>query len=81
MSQDTDIPTKIIKQNSDIFASFICKSFNNMVDSSTFPAPFKLVHITLVFKKGSNNSKENYRPVSILPNISKDYERCMYKQK
>ena len=50
-SQDTDIPTKIIKQNSDIFASFVRKSFNNMIDSSTFPAPLKLAHITPVFKK------------------------------
>ena len=79
-SQDTDIPTKVIKQNSDIFASFICKTFNNMVDSSTFPAALKLAHITPAFKKGSKNSKENYRPISILPNISKIYERCMYKQ-
>ena len=33
-----------------------------------------------VFKKDSKNSKENYRPVRILPNISEIYERCMYKQ-
>ena len=79
-SQDTDIPTKVIKQNSDIFASFICKTFNNMVDSSTFPAALKLAHITPAFKKGSKNSKENYRSISILPNISKIYERFMYKQ-
>ena len=26
-SQDTDIPTKVIKQNSGIFASFMCKTF------------------------------------------------------
>ena len=57
LPQDTDIPTKIIKQNSDIFASFMCKSFNNMIDSSTFPAAFKLEHIMTVFKKGSENSK------------------------
>ena len=68
-SQDTDIPTKVIKQDSDIFVSCICKSFNNMIDSSTFPAPLKLAHTMPVFKKGSQNSKENYRPVSILPNI------------
>ena len=79
-SRDTDIPTKVIKQNSDIFVSFICKTFNNMVHSSTFPAALKLAHITPPFKKGSKNSKENYRPISILPNISKIYERCMYKQ-
>ena len=51
-----------------------------MIDSSTFPAALKLAHITPVFKKGFKNSKENHRPVSILPNISKFYERCMDKQ-
>ena len=80
LSQDTDIPTKIIKQNTNILAPFICKSFNNMADSSTFSAALKLAHITTVFKKGPKNSKENYRPVSIFPNISKIYDRCMYKQ-
>ena len=30
--------------------------------------------------KKSKLSKENYRPVSILPNISKIYERCLYDQ-
>ena len=68
-SQDTDIPTKIIKQNLDNFASFICKSFNNMIDSSTLPAALTLAHITPVIKKVSKNSKKNYRPISILPNI------------
>ena len=31
-------------------------------------------------KKGSRTDKENYRPVSILPNVSKIYERCLFKQ-
>ena len=79
-SQVADIPTKIIKQNLDIFASFICKTLNNIVHSSTFPVAFKLDHITHSFKKGSKNPKKNYRPISILSNNSKTYERCMYKQ-
>ena len=29
----------------------------------------------------SNLSKKNYRPISILPSISKIYERCLYDQK
>ena len=33
-----------------------------------------------LIKKGSPNDKENYRPVNILPNISKIYERCLFKQ-
>ena len=79
-SQVADIPTKIIKQNLDIFVSFIWKTFNNIVDSSTFPAAFKPAHITPAFKKSSKNPKKNYRPISILSNNSKTYERCMYKQ-
>ena len=51
-----------------------------MVDSSTFPAALKLVHITLAFKKGFKNSREKYRPISVLPKVSKIYERYMYKQ-
>ena len=40
----------------------------------------KNANITPVFKKGHRNSEINYRPVSILPNLSKIYERCLYKQ-
>ena len=50
-----------------------------MTDVSIFPISLKLVNITPVYKKGSKNSKENYRPLSILPNISKIYERCLFK--
>ena len=31
-------------------------------------------------KKGSRTDKENYRPISILRNISKIYERCVFNQ-
>lgn len=41
-SQDTDVPTKVIKINTDIFTDFIC---------SFFPYILKLVQVTPVFKK------------------------------
>ena len=33
-----------------------------------------------MYKKGTKTSKDNYRPVSRLSNISKIYERLMFKQ-
>ena len=79
-SHDNDIPTKIIKENADIFSlEFICMSVDHSIDNNIFPSTLKLANITPVFKKGSANSKENYRPVSILPNLSKIFERCMFK--
>ena len=32
-----DIPTKVIKENYDIFATCITENFNNMIESSVFP--------------------------------------------
>ena len=51
-SQEDDIRTKIIKENSDIFSNFICQSFNNMIDVCIFPASLKLANIKLCIKKG-----------------------------
>ena len=33
-----------------------------------------------VFKKDNSTDRNNYRPISILPNISNIFERCMYQQ-
>ena len=50
-----------------------------MIDVCIPPTSLKLANITPVYKINSKNSKENCRPVSILPNISKIYERCFLK--
>ena len=78
--QQGDIPTKIIKENCDIFKVFITNNVNNCIETSTFPQELKLADVKPIFKKDSRNDKENYRPISILPNISKIYERCLYEQ-
>ena len=36
--------------------------------------------IAPVHKKGAKSSKDNYRPVSILSNLSKIYEKLLFKQ-
>ena len=78
--QDTDVPTKIIKENGYIFADFIHATINTTINKNEFLIYLKLADVISVFKNGSNNSKHNYRPISILKNISKVYERVMFKQ-
>ena len=78
--QDIDIPTKIIKDNANIFADILLASFNDSVEKSNFSSSLKKANITPVFKQGDRNSKDNYRPVSILPNMSKIFERCIFRQ-
>ena len=69
--QESDIPTKIIKPNSDIFTEVIYKELNRGLEVG---------NVTPAYKKGNRSEKGNYRPVTILPNISKVFERCIYKQ-
>ena len=80
VSQQSDIPTKIVKQNSDYFAEYFYENINQCISKSVLPSDLKLADVTPVYKKKSKNSKDNYRPVSILSNISKIYERCTYDQ-
>ena len=77
-TQQGDIPTKIIKDNKDLFPYFISASFNNAVNRGVFPSELKQADIKSIYKKESRNEKEIYRPVSVLPNLSKIFERCMY---
>ena len=79
-TQDSDIPVKVLKENADFFAEYFYIFFNEAIESSKFPSSLKQANITPVFKKGSRNQKENYRPVSILPIISKIFEKILSKQ-
>ena len=78
--QSTDIPIRVLKENADIFAGYFCGFFNESIKKSTFPSILKNTNITPVFKRGYRGSKENYRPVSILPVISKILEKLLCKQ-
>ena len=75
--QDSDIPIKILKENADFFADYIYLQFNKAVDSSKFADFLKSADIAAAFKQGSQNKKENYRPISILPLISKNFEKII----
>ena len=79
-TQITDIPIKTIKENYDIFGDFIFSNLNCCINTSSYPSLLKRADITPVHKKDSKSEKNNYRPVSILSNISKVYERIMFKK-
>ena len=74
------IPSKIIKENIDLFSVKLSNDINDSIDKTLFPSNLKLADITPAHKKGNKTDKSNYRPISILPAMSKVFERVMYKQ-
>ena len=51
-----------------------------MITTGIFPDSFKISKITPLFKKGDVSLLSNYRPISLLPTISKIFERILYNQ-
>ena len=54
--------------------------FNSCIDICKFPDELKLADIIPSFKKGSSTDKGNYRPISLLPVVSKVFERLLANQ-
>ena len=76
-----NIPTKLLKEVSDICAPALNDIWNNeIITQKCFPNNLKLADVTPVFKKEDASLLKNYRPVSVLPAVSKIYKRIMQKQ-
>ena len=66
---------RFLKVSSNIIARPLTHIFNLGIRQTKFPNIFKVAKVTPIFKKGVKNDKNNYRPISILPVLSKVYER------
>ena len=78
--QSNDIPTKLIKSFSGFFSDYIYINLNKCIKDGEYVEDFKKAEVRPLSKKDGRKEKSNYRPVSILSNVSKVYERCLYDQ-
>ena len=75
-----NIPAKILNENVDICGPFISRFNNISLTESSFPNSLKKADIIPVHKKEDKFNVSNYRPNSILPSISKVFEKMLYDQ-
>ena len=78
--QKDNIPPNILKDNKDICSTFLINDVNKCIDKGMFPINLKNADISPLFKKNDRSLKLNYRPVSILPTLSKIYEKVFFMQ-
>ena len=64
----------------DICCEILYSECNKPIELSQFPACMKMADVTSVYKKDSRSLKDDYNLVNILHNLSKLFEKCLYKQ-
>ena len=74
------ISVDTLKSTVDIHLRFITNSINLSIEKGCFPEKLKLAEVSPIFKKEDDLDKKNYRPVSVLPHVSKVFEKIMYHQ-
>ena len=79
-SVENDIPAKILIGSCGITSPFLSEIYNKSKNHADFPMALKLADVIPVHKKDEKNIMKNYRPISLLPIISKLYEKIMYNE-
>ena len=74
------ILAKLLKVSADILAPSLTAQINNNIATSCFPTELKTAQVIPVYKKKDPLDKAKYRPVSILPALSKIFERRLADQ-
>ncbi len=54
--------------------------FNSITDRGEIPTQLKTAIVTPIYKSGSRNDMNNYRPISVLPIVSKIMEKIVAYQ-
>jgi len=69
-----------LKDAAIIIAKPLCQVINLTLKSGLVPTDWKIGKVTPVFKSGSKNDIDNYRPITVLPVCSKVFEKCVHHQ-
>ena len=79
-SKSDNILSKVIKEFGTFFGDFLSKNFNSCLKTGSFPEESKCAEVVPIYMENDKMDKSNYRPIRLLSNISKVYERCMQEQ-
>ena len=74
------ISAKLLKDAAPVIAPSLAILFNRSLTSGFFPSSWKIGRVTALYKQGDRMNVNNYRPITILPIISKLLERAVHDQ-
>ena len=71
------ISCKFLKQHSNVLVPHLTKIFNDCLKHGIFPDSLKRSEVCPIYKNGDRSRINNYRPISILPALSKILEKII----
>ena len=71
---------KFLKDGAHVLAQPISQLCNLSIKLNSFPRSCKIAKVKPLFEKGSQADPQNYRPISLLPLLSKIIERIVHDQ-
>lgn len=72
------VSTKALKCVINLIVSALTKCINNCLDNGIFPDSMKVAKVSPIHKTGPKYDPYNYRPISVLPVISKIFEKVLH---
>ena len=79
-SRIDEIPSSVLKSTPDNILQALAHSFNLSLSCGEYISAFKIAKVVPVFKKGNPTEVSNYRPISLLPVMSKVLEKIMHRR-
>ena len=79
-NKSSDISTRILQIFKYTLSPTLAILFNNCIYAGVFPDILKIARVIPLFKSGDRNDILNYRPISLLPVISKNFEKLIHKR-
>ena len=73
-------PTQLLKYSTNVVSSILAEIINLSISSGIYPTKLKKAKIIPFFKAEDNNNVNNYRPISLLSNFNRIFEKLVYSR-
>ena len=77
---DDNVSLRVLKSCASALCGPLFALFQKICNTAIFPSSWKISRITAVHKKGTRSDPTNYRPITVLPTLSRVFEQLLITQ-